>query len=218
MIQKDIELKKLHDLGMEMTQLVRSQVSMVGQSFATRDASLADEVILKEAKVNAIELNIDRLCGEILTLQSPLASDFRFVLAVLKMNAELERIGDYAKDMSEYILRWEEDLDVDLYKALQIPEMFSIADEMMAQIVSGLENDDTSRPRKVFKMDKALNEIKEAAPDVIEAAILNDSKKIKQSLNLLSTVRKMERVGDQIKNIAEEMIYYLEAKVVKHSK
>ncbi|MFT5969846.1 MAG: phosphate transport system protein [Flavobacteriales bacterium] len=218
MMQKDIEINKLHTLGLEMIGLVRKQIGKVGKSFEDRDVTLAQEVILIEDRVNALELNIDRVCEEILTLQQPLASDFRFVLSILKMNRELERIGDYAKDMCEYILHWEEDLDVSLYQKLQLPEMFAIADDMMAKIHDSLENDDQNQPRKVFQMDAGLNEIKEAAPGRIEEAILADNKKIKQSLNLLATVRKMERVGDQIKNIGEELIYYLEAKVVKHSK
>lgn len=218
MRQKDQELKKLNDLGLEMIALVRKQVSKVGESFAKRDASLAEEVVRIESRVDALELNIDRVCEEILTLQQPLASDFRFVLSVLRMNNELERIGDYAKDIAEYILKWDEDLNLTLFKTLRLPEMFATVDEMMALIFESLEKDDVDLPRKVFPMDNVLNEIKNDGPNHIAEAIESRSISIKQALNLHTTVRKMERMGDQVKNIAEELIYYLEAKVVKHRK
>ena len=134
------------------------------------------------------------------------------------MNSELERIGDYAKDIAEYILKWDEDLNLDLFKALQLPEMFATVDAMIGLIYESLEKEDVNLPRKVFPMDAVLNGIKNEGPNHIAKAIKNEAISINQALNLHTTVRKMERMGDQVKNIAEELIYYLEAKVVKHRK
>lgn len=212
------ELKALKDDTVEMWQLVLSQLQKAYHSLQTFDKDFAHEVVANEKRVNSMELNIDRDCENIFALYNPVAVDLRLVLATLKIVNNLERIGDIAEGISLFILSEKETFDKSLLKTTRFNEMFDGAIKTVEDVLKAFESDDTKLARSIFKQDEILDEINIEANKNIAVFITNNLDKTEQALNVLSIIRRLERVGDQSKNIAEEIIFYLEAKVLKHVK
>ncbi|MBK6445670.1 MAG: phosphate signaling complex protein PhoU [Bacteroidetes bacterium] len=216
MTHLDVELKRLKEEKIEMFDLVISQLSKAKTAFLTMDKALAREVNFNEKRVNALELKIDKDCENIFALFNPVAIDLRFVLAVLKINSNLERIGDIADGISRYVAETETAFDPELLQVTRLEEMWSTAIEMLSDVQRAFDADDAKLSRGVFKKDDILDEVNSNANDVIEHYIKSHPDKIAQALHIVSTIRKLERTGDQTKNISEEIIFFLEAKVLKH--
>ena len=216
MTQLETELQLLKSEVINMWSLVSSQLIKARASMINFDKDLAREVVLKERRVNGSELKIDRDCENIFALLTPVAVDLRFVLAVLKINSNLERIGDIAEGIAKYILSLETPFKPELLEATFINKMYDESIEILQDTLSAFENEDTILARKVFKKDEYLDEINIQANELIEAYMKTHPDDLDQALYILSIIRKLERVGDQSKNISEEIIFYLEAKVLKH--
>jgi len=201
----------------EMFQLVTTQLSKAKEALTKFDKDLAREVVQIEKRVNGQELQIDRTAENFIALYAPVAIDLRFVLAVLKINNNLERIGDIAEGISKYINETEKPFDVTLMEESNVLPMFEAAMQMLADTKHAFENEDTSIARKIFKSDDYLDHINIEAINNLTFAMQSDSSKISDALYIISIIRKLERIGDQLKNIAEEIIFYIEAKVLKHA-
>jgi phosphate transport system protein len=196
--------------------LVKSQLEKAKISMLTFDKDLAREVVLKERRVNGSELKIDRDCENIFALLTPVAVDLRFVLAVLKINSNLERIGDIAEGIAKYILSMDAPFKGELLESTSVMKMYNESSVILEDTLNAFENEDTILARKVFKKDEYLDEINNQANELIEAYLKTHPEDLDQALYILSIIRRLERVGDQSKNISEEIIFYLEAKVLKH--
>ncbi len=216
MTQLEIKINDLKELLTEMTNLVRSQLTKGEDAIMNNDHALALEVVAKEKRVNALELKIDRDCENIIALFNPVAIDLRFILATLKINTNLERIGDNADSIARSILDMKKRFDLDLIEKYQVMPMFQTAVSMLDDTISSLVNEDSKMARKVLDKDEQLNIINKNATAVTHELINNSPERAEQFLLLLSIIRKLERVGDQTQNIAEEIIFYIEAKVLKH--
>jgi phosphate transport system protein len=212
----DIELQQLKAETVKMWTLVNLQLHKGRESLLNLDKDLAREVILGERRVNAYELKLDRDCENIFALFNPVAVDLRFVLAVLKINNNLERTGDIAEGIAKFVLNIEGDFDRRLLEVTRLVEMYEAANKMMNAVLESFEKEDTSLARKVFQQDELLDEINMKASSAIEEYIREQPSQIQPALYALSVIRKLERVGDQAKNMAEEIIFYVEAKVLKH--
>jgi phosphate transport system protein len=169
-----------------------------------------------EKRVNAFELKIDRDCERIFTLQNPMANDMRLVFSTLKINADLERIGDYAEGIAKLVLLGERSFDKQLVSIIGLEGMSATALLMMDNVVTAYCDSDTEMARSVLSKDAKLNEVNRNASGITEEYIKANLDKIQQALLILSIIRKLERVGDHITNIAEEVIFFKEAKVLKH--
>jgi phosphate transport system protein len=218
MAQIETELQLLKTEAINMWTLVNSQLSKARQAFLNFDKDLAREVVLKEKRVNGSELKIDRDCENIFALFCPVAIDLRFLLAVLKINSNLERIGDIAEGIAKYIIDAEVPFTKELLEVSRVLPMYEEAVKMLDDTQAAFEKEDTILARGVFKKDDFLDGINKASNKVLESHLKDHPEDASQVLWLLSIIRKLERVGDQSKNIAEEIIFYLEAKVLKHSK
>src|SRR6201991_2352961 len=218
MAQIETELQLLKTEAVNMWTLVNSQLSKARQAFLTFDKDLAWEVVLKEKRVNGSELKIDRDCENIFALFCPVAIDLRFLLAVLKINSNLERIGDIAEGIAKYIIDAEVPFSKELLEVTRVLPMYEEAVNMLEDTQAAFEKEDTILARSVFKKDDFLDSVNKQSHNVLEAHLKEHPGDISQALWLLSIIRKLERVGDQSKNVAEEIIFYLEAKVLKHSK
>ncbi len=216
MIHLDKELKQLKKTTTKMWILVQSQIEKAYQSIITNDKDLAWEVVANEKRVNSMELKIDSDCEDIFALYNPVASDLRSVLATLKINNNLERIGDLAEGISKHIISEEESFNEDLFTKTRIHEMYNAVSEIMKDVLQAYIDEDTKLARTIFQKDEVLNEINAFATKNIAEYIGSDIVKVEQGLNFLSIIRKLERVGDQCTNIAEEIIFSHEAKVLKH--
>jgi phosphate transport system protein len=216
MTHLDIEIKKLHSDMSEMFLLVGSQLEKAHQALVNFDKDLAREVRVNEKRVNSFELKLDRDCENLIALFNPVAIDLRFVIACLKINSNLERIGDIAEGIAAFVLNIKSPPDPVLLEKCRVLEMFDTAISIVKDVTKAFEKEDTSIARNVFVKDDLCDEINVAANNAVADFIRNHSEKINQSLYILSIIRKLERVGDQSKNIAEEIIFYIEAKVLKH--
>lgn len=212
------ELKALKGETVEMWQLVLSQLQKASHSLQSFDKDFAHEVIANEKRVNSMELKIDRDCESIFALYTPVAVDLRLVLATLKIVNNLERIGDIAEGIANFILSEKKPFDKSLLKSTRFNEMFDGAVKTVGDVLKAFEEEDTKLARSIFQQDEILDEINLDANKHICIFIGEHLPKTEQALNILSIIRRLERVGDQSKNIAEEIIFYVEAKVLKHNK
>lgn len=218
MAQLDTEIGLLNDDILELMYLVKTQLEKGHKAFINFDEELAIDITINEKRVDALELKIDRDCENILALFNPVAVDLRFVIASFKINSDLERLGDHADSIAKYIMDFGEPIDEEIIKEMRIDKMFETAIQMMSHIFSAFISEDTELARKVFAKDKILNEINRNVSKITANLINKNGKDIEQYLYLFSIIRKLERVGDLLKNAAEELIFYIEAKVLKHKK
>ncbi|MDR9457319.1 MAG: phosphate signaling complex protein PhoU [Salegentibacter sp.] len=218
MISLDQHKEALNQAGLEMLQLCNKQLENTREAFFTHDSELAEEVIHTENRVNALDLRIDRDCERFIALHNPVASDLRFALALRKINFDLERVGDHAYGISKYIVELDTPIDKKVLEMMRVEEMFDAALSMLEDITDSYEEVDTKMARKVFKKDKTLNQINMDSFGIISEEVQKDPKLINQFLLLFSVIKKLERIGDLITNIAEEIIFYSEAEVMKHRK
>lgn len=214
----DNEVKLLKDNILELMFLVKNQLEKGQKALNHFDEELAHEITENEKRVDSLELTIDRDCENLLALYNPVAVDLRFVMAAFKINSDLERIGDHANSIAKYILDFGKEMEDEAIQKMRVDEMYATSLKMMSNIFNAFITEDTELARRVFKLDKTLNQINREVSTVTAELIRCDIEQIQNYLYLFSIVRKLERVGDLTKNIAEEFIFYIEAKVLKHKK
>ncbi len=216
----ETELGELKTELNEMTLLVKGQLEKAISAFYTFDKDLAKEIIKNEKRVNGSELIIDAKCEHILALFNPVAIDLRFVVASLKMVSDLERIGDNAKGIAQVVVRSEEPFDPAMIETFRFRAMTDITLEMLSILSESFETDNTELARTIFSKDEQVDEINVQANLALANYVkdISDTKKILQAIHFLSIIRKMERNGDYITNVAEEIIFYVKAKVLKHKR
>ena len=214
----DNEITSLKNNLIEMFLLVQKQLRKSVHALHTLDKNLAREVLVNERRVNAEELKIDKDCENFVALFNPVAIDLRFVFAAFKINSHLESIGDSAKGISKFVLEMDTQFDDQLLKEIQIERMYELVNNMIEDNINSLRNDDTTQARLVFSTDVEVDAINRKATSVVANHLAKGNTNAVPLLNLISIIRRIERVGDLTSNIAEEIIFYLEAKVLKHEK
>lgn len=216
--QIEIELANLKSSLVELSNMVLLQIDKAGNALNNCDLELVEEVMRYEKRVNGLEVNVEKACENILALYNPVAHDLRYVLSTLKINVNLERIGDYARSISKIIKNKATPFKPELLEMFEINKMFQTTHMMMLTVLESIENDQNSSLKGIFSQDDILNDIQDDAPFRITEYIKKHPDDILECLNLYVVVRKLERVGDHLKNIAEEIIFYKEAKILRHKK
>jgi phosphate transport system protein len=201
-----------------MWSIVISQHEKVKMSLETFDKDLANEVHTNEKLLDAFELKHDMDCENLIALNNPVAIDLRFVLAVLKINYNLERIGDYANFIANTVRKSDVKFDSQLMNELHIAEMFEIAHVMLVEAYDSFEKDDIKPIRDMSELDKKLDFYNKESFRIMGEYITKNPANSLHALELFSIIRKLERVGDHNQNIAEEIVFYLEARIIKHKK
>lgn len=214
--QIEIELKMLRTNLTELCNLVLMQIDKAGNTLNTADVDLANEVMRYEKRINGLEVNVEKACENILALYNPVAHDLRFVLSTLKINLNLERIGDYGRSIAKIVKVKGAPFKPELIEKLQINKMFETTHLMLLTVLESMENEDETNLRTLFFKDEILNDIQDNATGIIVEHLKKNPEDSQDCLNLYVVVRKMERVGDHLKNIAEEIIFYKEAKILRH--
>lgn len=214
----ELELHALKDNLCDMLLLVQTQLEKCKKAIEHNDVELAEEVILNEKKVNVQEIAIDRDCENILALYTPVATDLRFVLAALKITNDLERIGDNAKSVARFIKQHIEKLPPDVVKQYDLVGMLDVLIDMLKNMGEALQRSDTKLARKTTKKDELLNEHNKKAFKITTRLVTEYPDDVRSLLRLFSISRNLERAGDLTKNIAEEIVFHIEAKVLKHQK
>ncbi|HLT82322.1 MAG TPA: phosphate signaling complex protein PhoU [Cyclobacteriaceae bacterium] len=218
MAQVELEIQALKDNLLDMIELVVTQVSKCRKVIKDKDTDLAKEVIADEQKVNAQELAIDKDCENIIALYNPVASDLRFVLAAIKISNDLERIADNAHSLAKFLRKHVKTIDERLLEEFGIVDMLDTCTAMLKDMHKALKNDDTKLARKVFDKDEALNAINKRSIKSAQALLKEYPDNLKVILRLFTIVRNLERIGDLTKNIGEEIVFHIEAQVLKHQK
>ena len=212
------ELDGLKREILEMWTLVDSQLNRAGEALLSLDRDLAKEVVYREKRVNAFELKIDSDCEDIIALYAPVAVDLRFVLAVLKINTNLERIADFCEGIAQFVLKYPSiSIDAELFDKARIRTMLSIVKEMLQSGKEALEEEKSSLAVSIFEKDSQVDELNHGATGIIADYLQQYPDRAAECLNLIGIIRKMERIGDHCNNMAEEIVFYLDAKVLKHS-
>lgn len=214
----DTELKLIQSEVVRMWTLVYDQIGRTKQAVLGLDKNIAQQVSIRESLVDAFELKIDSEIEDFIALYTPVAIDLRFVLAMLKINNDLERIGDYAYSIARFVRETDAvELDAELVRRLRLEQMFSVVLEMMSGLKQSLEEMDPAHAVSVIAMDDTLDEVKSASDGILVEYAKKDSDAIPLLMGLGSIFRKLERAGDHLTNIAEEIVFFIDAKVIKHN-
>jgi phosphate transport system protein len=211
--QRELEIlqKKLLALG----EIVENAVHMAIEAIQKKDAQLAEKVQLIDAEIDQKEIEVEEDCLKILALYQPVAIDLRVIVSVLKMNNDLERIGDQASKIA-YKAR-------DLAKETNIPveinfePLVQITTEMLRDSLKSLITLDTALARKVRATDDKADEMKRNVRKEVIAAAKKNPEKLESFILMLGVARSLERIADLTTNIAEDVIYMVEGEIVRHA-
>lgn len=215
----DSEVKKLKNYHIEMWNLVQEQIDKAFLAFKNNDKEAAREVISRERMVNAQELVVDHHCEDFIAMFSPVAIDLRFVISLIKITNNLERIGDFAKGIASFVIdNHSEVIDAGLSKELLLDEMMDNAREMLNLAREALIEEDTALCRRVLMMDDLMDDINRKAPQVLGRHIQAHPESSEEMIHLYALIRRIERIGDRTGNIAEEIVFYIDAKELRHQK
>lgn len=214
-IESELELlKKEVD---EMWTLVYSQLERARGAVLDMNVELAQQIIVREKRVNAFELKIDSDVEDVISLYNPIAVELRFALAMLKINTNLERIGDFAESIARFAEHERIPIDKELLENLRLAEMFDECLSMLKIAQQALSDENIDLAASVFPKDNILDEINARVTKVMADYLSDHPDKMLSCLNLVSVFRKLERAGDHITNIAEEIVFFVDAKVLKHN-
>ncbi|SDC06778.1 phosphate signaling complex protein PhoU [Williamwhitmania taraxaci] len=218
MTHLDTELIKLKQELFEMWSLVISQVETSREAIMNYDKGAASEIAFKERMVDSYELRLDRDCENIIALYNPVATDLRLTLAILKINTDLERIGDFARGLAKFVQKCnKESLNPKLLEVCQIDDLIKNAVGMLTDAKKAFEFENSRMAISIFSHDDFIDEVQKKANKIIADYIIKNPEEIDEALNMLINIRKVERIGDHCSNIAEAIVFYLDAKVLKHS-
>jgi len=208
------ELEKLKKKILSLGALVEERVYMTIKAIESRDPDLATQIIRSDHEIDETEVEIEEECLKILALYQPLAIDLRFIVAVIKINNDLERIGDEAVNIAERIQSMAKYQNISFH--FDYTEMAEIAAAMLKQSLDALVNLDIDTAFRVITMDDKVDNIQSNAYKQIKQAMREHPKEMTFLLNLYLISRHLERVADHATNIAEEVIYLIEGEIIRH--
>lgn len=211
----DEELQQLKSDIMKMASLTRQALMNAVEALKNRDPVAAKRVIDGDTQLDALELEIDEKCINLIALHQPMAGDLRFITTGMKLNTELERIGDLAVDVAQRAL------DVSgkplLKPLVDIPRLALIAGRMTGEAIESFIKSDAGLARKVVLSDPEADEIKRAVEkELIYDYMMKDGSTADRAVPLLLAARHLERICDHAVSMAEDIIYMVEARVVRH--
>jgi phosphate transport system protein len=203
--------KRILTLGSMVEDLVHDSVQAVDHV----DADLADRIIKRDREINETEVDIEEECLKVLALHQPVAVDLRFIIAVIKINNELERIGDQAVNIAQRVQIIAKRPKPPFW--FDYSEMGEKAQKMLRMSLDALVNLDVDLAYRVITMDDEVDQIKSDAYDKIKQAIQDLPERVGYYINLLLISRHLERLADHATNIAEEVIYLVEGEIFRHA-
>ncbi|HNX81180.1 MAG TPA: phosphate signaling complex protein PhoU [Candidatus Omnitrophota bacterium] len=213
----DEDLQGVHKELLKMAVLAQEAIFRSTEALKNRDAITAREIIDEDNKIDALELAIDEHCIDLIARHQPMAGDLRFLTTGMKVNAELERIADLAVDIAQRIL---ELADKPLLKPLiDIPQLSLVAQNMIRDAIDSFIKRDIELARKVIRTDSEADRLR----NLIQSELINDymakdPTSATRAVPLLLIARYLERACDHTTNIAEDVVYMVEGKVIKHHK
>jgi phosphate transport system protein len=208
------ELEDLRKELLAMAGLVELAVHESIQALTERDSNRAQQVLMNEARINQMEIRIDEMATRLLATQQPMASDLRFLTVAIKINNDLERIGDLAVNIVERALSL---IALPPVKPLvDIPRMAHLAESMVHDSLDSFVRRDAGLARSVLLSDDAVDDLCDAIRDELVEFMQKDPSTISRSLDLILVARNLERVGDHATNIAEDVLFLVQGVDVRH--
>ena len=208
------ELENLRHRLLEMSGLVEDSIHRAIQALADKDEEQAEEVLRNEAKINRMEIEIDDLATSLLALQQPMATDLRFITAAIKINNDLERMGDIAVNIAKRaLLLMREPLVKPL---IDIPHMAKLVQGMIRKSLDAFVKRDPELARSVLVSDDVIDHLRDSVYEELIYLMEREPKTIRQGINLMAVARALERLADHATNIAEDVLFLVEGVEVRH--
>ena len=210
--QQEMNLLKEHLL--QMAGLAERAISNAIEALVKRDTGLAERTIAEDEKINRLEIVIDEWCLKLLALHQPMAADLRFITSAMRINTELERIGDQAVNIAERVISLNQEPQLKPY--IDIPRMAEITQSMVKEVLDAFVKKDVNLARSVCERDDQLDGLNDQVFSELLTYMLSDPKTITRSVHLIIVSRCLERIADHATNIAEGVIFMVKALVIKH--
>jgi len=208
------ELAKLKEQLLKMGGLAERAISNAIDALVRRDTPLAEKTIGEDEKINKMELLIDEWCLKLLALHQPLAADLRFITSAMRINVELERIGDLAVNIAERVVSLNQEPQLKPY--IDIPRMAEITKNMVKDVLDAFVNGDADLARAVCARDDQVDALNDQVFRELITYMLADPKTITRAVHLIIVSRYLERIADHATNVAEGVIFMVKALVIKH--
>jgi phosphate transport system protein len=212
--QFESEIERLRRKILHLTAMVEESLQLAVQSVIDRDNTFADEVIVNDQNIDQYEVEVEEECLKILTLHQPVAADLRYVVAVLKINNDLERIADLAVNIVKRNRQVSRQSVANV--PFDLPEMLKKTLQMVSGAADALVNRDVEKAIEVCKTDNEVDELHRSAFEEIQKCLAENTDLIDYYLSLLSVSRNLERIADHATNIAEDVIYMVDGEIVRH--
>jgi phosphate transport system protein len=210
----DQELSLLKAKLLSMASLAESMIFKAIKSLTERKESLMQEVNKEEEKVNLLQIEIDELCLKLIALKQPMATDLRFITSAMKINSELERIGDMAVNITQCVAVLIKQPQLKPY--IDIPRMADLAQKMVKDSLDSFIKQDVNLARSVLIRDDEIDGLKDQIFRELLTFMMSDQSTIPRALELILVSRHLERIGDHATNIAEDVIYLVQGKDIRH--
>jgi phosphate transport system protein len=209
-----VELENIKKRILLIAGMAEESVQKAVKALRSRDINLAEEIIAGDEAINEMEVEIEEECLKILALHQPVAVDLRFIVAVIKINNDLERVGDMAVNIAERVLVVAKAHPVSL--PFDFDGMALKVENMLKMSLDSLVNSDVDMAYKVGLMDDEVDTMNQRCYDMVKQAVKKEPERIKCFINLLLACRHLERIADHATNIAEEVIYMVEGEIHRH--
>ena len=210
----DEQLSLVKEKLLSMASLAESMIYKAVKSLTDRRESLFGEVNGNEKRVNLLEIEIDGLCLKLLALKQPMAADLRFITSAMKINSELERIGDMAVNITQCVAVLIKQPQLKPY--IDIPRMADLAQKMVKDSLDSFIKQDVNLARSVLTRDDETDGLKDQIFRELLTFMMSDPSTIPRALQLVLVSRHLERIGDHATNIAEDVIYLVQGKDIRH--
>jgi phosphate transport system protein len=208
------DLEHLKTKLLEMSSLVEAAIQRSISAVTQKDRSAAEEVFKNEAKINSIELEIDEFAVNLLALQQPMAADLRLIVAALKINTDLERMGDLSVNIAQGALSL---MEAPVIKPMiDIPHVAGLVQSMVRKALDAFVARDSDLARSVLASDDAVDSLRTASYHELVSFMEQDPENIRQALDLLNIIRSLERIADHSTNIAEDVLFLVKGIDVRH--
>jgi phosphate transport system protein len=208
------ELEQLKTKLLEMSSLVEAAIQRSISAVIQKDRSAAEEVFKNEKRINAIEVEIDEFAVNLLALQQPMAADLRLIVAALKINTDLERMGDLSYNIALRALSLMEEPVIK--PMIDIPHIAGLVQSMVRKALDAFVLRDADLARSVLASDDAVDSLRTAGYHELMSFMESDPQNIKQALDLLAVTRNLERIADHSTNIAEDVLFLVKGIDVRH--
>ena len=208
------ELEQLKTKLLEMSSLVEAAIQRSISAVIHKDRGAADEVFRNEARINAIEIEVDEFCVNLLALQQPMAADLRLIVAALKINTDLERMGDLAVNIAQRARSLMEEPVIK--PMIDIPHIAGLVQSMVRKALDAFVTRDPELARSVLASDDAVDNMRTACYHELVSFMEKDPQNIKAALDLLAVTRNLERIADHSTNIAEDVLFLVKGVDVRH--